>query len=65
GKGGGEIKVWGIGQAGATGTMEQKNSTISRVTFGIDVSEKTKIEKQLEKERFESQFKKIDQNQYL
>ena len=44
GKGGGEIKVWGIGQVGANVTNEQKNSTVSRVTFGVDVSEETKIE---------------------
>ena len=44
GKGGGEIKVWGIGQLGATGGIENKNSTVSRVTFGVDISETTKLE---------------------
>ena|SRR3989344_4991119 len=45
GKGGGEIKVWGIGQIGANGSTELKNSTISRVSFGVDIAEYTKAEK--------------------
>ncbi len=48
GKAGGEIKVWGIGQVGAGGTSELKNSTVSRVSFGVDISEKTKIEQENE-----------------
>lgn len=48
GKGGGEIKVWGIGEVGATTATEFKNSTISRVSFGVDISEKTKNEIKLE-----------------
>lgn len=43
--GGGEIKVWGLAQAGGNVTSEQKNSTVSRVTFGIDVDEYTRIER--------------------
>ena len=44
GGGGGEIKVWGIFQAGASGSNESKNSTVSRVSFGVDISEQTKEE---------------------
>lgn len=44
GNGGGEIKVWGIGQVGATGSAELKNSTVSRVSFGVDINEYTKAE---------------------
>ncbi len=44
GKAGGEIKVWGIGQLAAGASNESKNSTVSRVTFGIDISEFTKEE---------------------
>lgn len=46
GKGGGEIKVWGIGQIGVGGSTELKNSTVSRVSFGIDIAEYTKKEEQ-------------------
>ena len=46
GKGGGEIKVWGIGEIGASGHILQKNLTVSRVSFGVDVSEYTKAEEQ-------------------
>ena len=42
--GGGEIKVWGIAEAGAKGSMESTNSTVSRVSFGIDIDEFTKQE---------------------
>jgi hypothetical protein len=48
GKAGGEIKVWGIGQIGAGGSNELKNSTVSRVSFGVDISEKTKLEEEAE-----------------
>ncbi len=44
GKAGGEIKVWGIGQLGSGVESELKNSTVSRVTFGVDVGEFTKEE---------------------
>ena len=44
GAGGGEIKVWGIGQIGAKGSTEQTNSTVSHVSFGVDISERTKNE---------------------
>src|SRR3989338_696007 len=59
GKGGGEIKVWGIGQIGATGSIESKNSTVSRVSFGVDISESTKKEKTEEISRINNQFKGI------
>ncbi len=57
GKGGGEIKVWGIGQIGATGSTELKNSTVSRVSFGVDISEQTKKEQKEEDTRIAGQFK--------
>lgn len=44
-KGNGGIKVWGIVEAGATATSELKNSTVSRVSFGVDIGEYTKEEK--------------------
>lgn len=44
-KGGGEIKVWGIAEAGAKGATELRNSTVSRVSFGVDICEYTKREK--------------------
>jgi hypothetical protein len=56
GKGGGEIKVWGIGQVGAKGNMEFKNSTVSRVSFGVDVSGQTKKELEEMKALITSQF---------
>ncbi len=42
---GGEIKVLGIAQIGASGSTELRNSIVSRVTFGVDISETTKEEK--------------------
>jgi len=57
GKGSGEIKVWGIGQVGATGSTELKNSTISRVSFGVDISEVTKKEQSEHDARIAGQFK--------
>lgn len=57
-KGGGEIKVWGIGQAGASGTAESRNSTVSRVSFGVDISEHTKEEKQQQDAQMAAQFNK-------
>ena len=43
GKGG--IKVWGIAEAEADGSAQNKNSTVSRVSFGVDISKITKQEK--------------------
>jgi hypothetical protein len=57
GKAGGEIKVWGIGEAGASGTTELKNSTVSRVSFGIDIGEYTKVERAEQSARLSGQFK--------
>lgn len=58
GKSGGEIKVWGIGQIGATGSIESKNSTVSRVSFGVDISEYTKKEKTEQTARINNQFER-------
>lgn len=55
--GDGEIKVWGIGQIGAKGATESKNSTISRVSFGVDISEKTKQEERELQAKIAGQFK--------
>lgn len=44
GSGGGGIKVWGIGQVDGKGNYEQINSTVSRVSFGVDISNFTKNE---------------------
>lgn len=57
GKGGGEIKVWGIGQAGVGVSTEQKNSTVSRVSFGVDIAEYTK------KERLEYKAMAVNQSE--
>ena len=46
GKGGGEIKIWSIGQAGVSSSNELKNSTVSRVSFGVDIASRTKAEDQ-------------------
>ena len=64
GEGGGEIKVWGIGQVGATGSKEQKNSTISRVSFSVDIAEYTKMEKQELDRKIANQFKTQPKNEY-
>ena len=45
GKSGGGIKVWGIAEIGVTGSKELKNSTVSRVSFGVDIGEYTKAER--------------------
>lgn len=42
---GGGIKVWGIAEAGAKGVVESRNSSVSRVSFGIDIGEYTKEER--------------------
>ncbi len=52
GKGGGEITVLGIGQLGGSTSAEQKNSTVSRVTFGVDISSTTKAEDEIKKQQF-------------
>lgn len=57
GKGGGEIKVWGIGEIGASGHTEQKNSTVSRVSFGVDIDEHTKEEDYKHSAAISNQFK--------
>ncbi|OGW84820.1 MAG: hypothetical protein A3A81_07975 [Omnitrophica bacterium RIFCSPLOWO2_01_FULL_45_10b] len=44
--GGGAIKVWGIGEIGVGGGTELKNSTVSRVRFGVDIAEETRSEVQ-------------------
>lgn len=52
GNGGGGIKVLGIGQIGASVSTEQKNSTVSRVSFGVDISEYTKEETRASEDAF-------------
>jgi len=54
--GGAGIKVWSIAEVGVKGGAESKNSTVSRVSFGVDISEKTKAEMQRLNDRFKSQF---------
>ncbi len=54
--GGGKITVWGLMEAGADGSGEAKNSTVSRVTFGVDIGEKTKQETQALDARIAHQF---------
>jgi hypothetical protein len=53
---GGGIKVWGIAEAGAKGSAESKNSTVSRVSFGIDIGEYTKEEQAADSRRITDQF---------
>ncbi len=60
--GGGEIKVWGIGQADLKGSAELKNSTVSRVTFGVDISEKTKQEDFEQRSAIANQFSRNRDN---
>jgi len=38
------IRVWGIAEAGADVSAQNRNSTVSRVSFGVDISEFTKQE---------------------
>ena len=45
-KGGGQIKVWGLAEAGGTASSVSKNSTVSRVSFSIDIDSKTKTERE-------------------
>ncbi len=48
GGGGGAIQVLGFAQIGGSASTEQKNSSVSRVSFGVDISEYTKAERQAE-----------------
>lgn len=41
---GGGIKVWGIGEIGAGENTDYKNSTVSRIKFGVDIALRTKKE---------------------
>ncbi len=61
-EGGGGIRVWGIGQVAAAGSSDFRNSTISRVTFGIDIAELTKQEDENEKRRLATQFRPTGRN---
>jgi hypothetical protein len=45
------IKVLGFAEAVADGSVQNKNSTVSRVSFGVDISEHTKAEKLEQKQR--------------
>lgn len=56
GKGG--IKVWGLAEAGIEGATQNKNSTVSRVSFGVDISEYTKEERQQQKQRLANRPRK-------
>lgn len=60
-KGGGGIKVWGMVEAGGSQSLETKNSTVSRVSFGVDISEKTKEEEIAHKHLIQSQFNTANQ----
>lgn len=62
GKGGSEIKVWGIGQIGGSVSAESKNSTVSRVSFGVDIDECTKKEKLEREAKLNAQFSEGRQN---
>jgi hypothetical protein len=44
GKGGGGIKVWGISEIGASVSGEVKNSTVSRISFRLEVASDTREE---------------------
>jgi len=43
-QGGAKIKVWQMADIGGKGSKETRNSTASRITFGVEVSERTKTE---------------------
>lgn len=64
-EGGGQIKVWGIGQAGGEISKEFKNSTVSRVSFGVDISELTKKEDSDRMAKINAQFNSHRNNSYL
>jgi len=57
GKGGGGIKVWGIAEIGATASTELKNSSVSRVSFGVDISEFTREEEQEQQSSLDRQLR--------
>ena len=65
GKGGGGIKVLGIAEIGVSGSTELKNSTVSRVSFGVDIAEYTKEEEQGFEAQNRAQFNKSVQNDYM
>lgn len=62
--GGAGIKVWGLGEVGAKASAESKNSTISRVSFGVDIAERTKAEMEESRKKTRTQFKKNNPNNY-
>ena len=49
----GEVKVLGLIKAGGGLSAETLNSTVSRVSFGVDIDSHTRIER----ERFNQQFR--------
>lgn len=56
GGGGGGIRVWGIAEIGASVSAEQKNSSVSRVSFGVDIAEQTKEEQVAQDNAIKRQF---------
>jgi hypothetical protein len=56
GEGGGGIKVWNIVEAGGKVSNEIRNSTVSRVSFSVDISETTKEEDRRLNESIRNQF---------
>jgi citrate lyase beta subunit len=54
----GEIRVLAIAEAGVEGVVQSKSSTVSRVSFGVDVSEYTKEERRQQMPQPSSQPKK-------
>lgn len=46
------VKVLAFIEAGGNIGSESKNSTVSRITFGVDVSNMTKNEKAVQRDRF-------------
>ena len=41
----GGIKVWGIVETSADVSSQQKHSTVSRVSFGVDIDSYTRVER--------------------
>jgi hypothetical protein len=60
-EGGAGIKVWGIGLGGSK-SEDVRNSTVSRVSFGIDISSATKQEIQEQNALFD--HRSIDNQRY-
>lgn len=54
--GGGGIKVWGMADVDGRMATENRNSTISRVSFAIAIDEKTKQEKMVQNAAIRGQF---------